>query len=58
MLQDAMELTRWNQMLNRDIEILKGNANILKIRSVSISAKIHCLFNYIYAMHYLFIIIF
>jgi len=26
-------------MLNRDIEVLKGNANISKLRSVSISAK-------------------
>jgi hypothetical protein len=39
MLQAEMELSRWNQMLNRDIEVLKGNANISKIRSVSISAK-------------------
>lgn len=39
MLQGEMELLRWNQMLNRDIEVLKGNANISKIRSVSISAK-------------------
>jgi hypothetical protein len=26
-------------MLNQDIEVLKGNANISKLRSVSISAK-------------------
>jgi hypothetical protein len=39
MLQDETELSRWNQMLNRDIEVLKGNANISKLRSVSISAK-------------------
>jgi len=31
--QDEMELSRWNEMLNRDIEVLKGNANISKIRS-------------------------
>ncbi|KAF8721067.1 hypothetical protein HU200_023482 [Digitaria exilis] len=40
--QDAMELTRWNQMLNRDIEILKGNANILKIRSFLTRVGLEC----------------
>ncbi|KAF8728649.1 hypothetical protein HU200_017918 [Digitaria exilis] len=40
--QDEMELTRWNQMLNRDIEILKGNANILKIRSFLTRVGLEC----------------
>jgi hypothetical protein len=46
-----MELSRWNQMLNRDIEVLKGNANISKMRSVSISAKTLnplLIFNYVW----------
>ena len=53
MLQDEMELSRWNEMLNRDIEVLKGNANISKIRSVSICAKTNCLFKQF--VHYIFI---
>lgn len=36
MLQDESELTRWKQLLDRDIEILKAKANVLKIQSVSI----------------------
>uniref|UniRef100_A0A0E0NUX4 AAA+ ATPase domain-containing protein n=1 Tax=Oryza rufipogon TaxID=4529 RepID=A0A0E0NUX4_ORYRU len=31
--QDEIERSKWNQMLDRDVEILKGNANISKIRS-------------------------
>ncbi|KAL6902168.1 hypothetical protein ACP4OV_005044 [Aristida adscensionis] len=31
--QDETELSRWTQMLNHDVELLKGNANISKIRS-------------------------
>uniref|UniRef100_A0A0E0GM96 AAA+ ATPase domain-containing protein n=1 Tax=Oryza nivara TaxID=4536 RepID=A0A0E0GM96_ORYNI len=31
--KDEIERSKWNQMLDRDVEILKGNANISKIRS-------------------------
>ncbi|TKV96163.1 hypothetical protein SEVIR_9G411200v4 [Setaria viridis] len=40
--QDEMEISRWNQMLNRDIEILKGNANISKIRSFLTRVGLEC----------------
>ncbi|KAF8656605.1 hypothetical protein HU200_060670 [Digitaria exilis] len=33
MLQDESELSRWKQLLDRDIEILKAKANVLKIQS-------------------------
>ncbi|WVZ56910.1 hypothetical protein U9M48_007376 [Paspalum notatum var. saurae] len=39
---DEMELSRWNQMLNRDIEVLKGNANISKIRSFLKKVGLEC----------------
>ena len=38
MLQDEVELSRWNQMLDTDVEILKANDNTSKIRSVSYSS--------------------
>uniref|UniRef100_A0A0D9VTX1 AAA+ ATPase domain-containing protein n=1 Tax=Leersia perrieri TaxID=77586 RepID=A0A0D9VTX1_9ORYZ len=31
--KDEVERSKWNHMLDRDIEVLKGNANISKIRS-------------------------
>jgi hypothetical protein len=34
--QDESELSRWKQLLDRDVEILKAKANVLKIQSVSI----------------------
>ncbi|CAN6320024.1 unnamed protein product [Urochloa humidicola] len=40
--QDEMELSRWNQMLSRDIEVLKGNANISKIRSFLTRVGLEC----------------
>ncbi|KAG2551995.1 hypothetical protein PVAP13_9KG440100 [Panicum virgatum] len=40
--QDDMELSRWNEMLNRDIEVLKGNANISKIRSFLTKIGLEC----------------
>ncbi|KAL6648178.1 hypothetical protein ACP70R_012402 [Stipagrostis hirtigluma subsp. patula] len=40
--QDEMELSRWNQLLNRDVEILKGNANISKIRSFLTRVGLEC----------------
>ncbi|AQL06710.1 AAA-type ATPase family protein [Zea mays] len=40
--QAEMELSRWNQMLNRDIEVLKGNANISKIRSFLTRLGLEC----------------
>ncbi|ONL97973.1 AAA-type ATPase family protein [Zea mays] len=40
--QDEMELSRWNQMLNRDIEVLKGNANISKMRSFLTRVGLEC----------------
>jgi hypothetical protein len=40
--QDEMELSRWNKMLNRDIEVLKGNANISKIRSFLTKIGLEC----------------
>ncbi|RLN39141.1 hypothetical protein C2845_PM01G14810 [Panicum miliaceum] len=40
--QDEMELSRWNEMLNRDIEVLKGNANISKIRSFLTKIGLEC----------------
>ncbi|KAJ1297172.1 hypothetical protein BS78_01G357300 [Paspalum vaginatum] len=40
--QDEMELSRWNQMLNRDIEVLKGSANISKIRSFLKRVGLEC----------------
>jgi len=36
LLQDESELSRWKQLLGRDVEILKAKANVLKIQSVSI----------------------
>jgi hypothetical protein len=39
MLQDEVELSRWNQMLDQDVEILKANENTSKIRSVSCHFK-------------------
>jgi hypothetical protein len=46
MLQDEIERSKWNQMLDRDVEILKGNANISKIRSVSSNS--HFRYNYLH----------
>ncbi|CAD6203608.1 unnamed protein product [Miscanthus lutarioriparius] len=40
--QDETELSRWNQMLNRDIEVLKGNANISKLRSFLTRVGLEC----------------
>ncbi|KAG2540841.1 hypothetical protein PVAP13_9NG584900 [Panicum virgatum] len=40
--QDEMELSQWNEMLNRDIEVLKGNANISKIRSFLTKIGLEC----------------
>ncbi|CAN6306673.1 unnamed protein product [Urochloa humidicola] len=40
--QDEMELSRWNQMLSLDIEVLKGNANISKIRSFLTRVGLEC----------------
>ncbi|CAL4914346.1 unnamed protein product [Urochloa decumbens] len=40
--QDEMELSRWNQMLSRDIEVLKGNANISKICSFLTRVGLEC----------------
>ncbi|XP_062215625.1 uncharacterized protein LOC133916121 [Phragmites australis] len=40
--QDEMELSRWNQMLNRDVEVLKGNANISKMRSFLTRVGLEC----------------
>ena len=37
MLQDDLELSKWKQLLDRDIEILKVKANISKVQSVSIN---------------------
>jgi hypothetical protein len=37
MLQDEKELSQWKQLLDRDIEILKAKANVLKMQSVSVS---------------------
>jgi hypothetical protein len=31
--QDESELSRWKQLLDRDVEILKAKANVLKIQS-------------------------
>jgi len=36
LLQDESELSRWKQLLDRDVEILKAKANVSKIQSVSI----------------------
>ncbi|TVU47078.1 hypothetical protein EJB05_06658, partial [Eragrostis curvula] len=40
--KDEMELSRWNQMLNQDIEVLKGKANISKIRSFLTRIGLEC----------------
>ncbi|GJN07900.1 hypothetical protein PR202_ga25773 [Eleusine coracana subsp. coracana] len=40
--QDEVELSQWNQMLNRDIEILKGKANISKIRTFVTRVGLEC----------------
>lgn len=37
MLQDDLELSKWKQLLDRDVEILKVKANISKVQSVSIN---------------------
>lgn len=39
MLQDETELSQWKQRLDRDVEILKAKANVLKIQSVSLSLR-------------------
>jgi len=36
LLQDESELSRWKQLLDRDVETLKAKANVSKIQSVSI----------------------
>uniref|UniRef100_A0A0A9GI01 DUF7751 domain-containing protein n=1 Tax=Arundo donax TaxID=35708 RepID=A0A0A9GI01_ARUDO len=40
--QDETELSRWNQMLNRDVEVLKRNANISKMRSFLTRIGLEC----------------
>ncbi|CAM0873142.1 unnamed protein product [Alopecurus aequalis] len=40
--QDEVELSRWNQMLDQDVEILKANDNTLKIRSFLTRLGIEC----------------
>ncbi|GJN31453.1 hypothetical protein PR202_gb19853 [Eleusine coracana subsp. coracana] len=40
--QDEVELSQWNQMLNRDIEILKGKANISKICTFVTRVGLEC----------------
>ncbi|VAH90973.1 unnamed protein product [Triticum turgidum subsp. durum] len=41
-LQDEVELSRWNQMLDQDIEILKANDNTSKIRSFLTRIDLEC----------------
>jgi hypothetical protein len=41
-LQDEVELSRWNQMLDQDVEILKANENTLKIRSFLTRQGLEC----------------
>uniref|UniRef100_R7W6S0 Protein MSP1 n=1 Tax=Aegilops tauschii TaxID=37682 RepID=R7W6S0_AEGTA len=41
-LQDEVELSRWNQMLDQDIEILKANDNTSKIRSFLTRIGLEC----------------
>ncbi|KAM3228596.1 hypothetical protein ACQJBY_059930 [Aegilops geniculata] len=40
--QDEVELSRWNQMLDQDIEILKANDNTSKIRSFLTRIGLEC----------------
>ncbi|XP_072147787.1 uncharacterized protein [Setaria viridis] len=40
--QDESELTRWKQLLDRDIEILKAKANVLKIQSFLTRHSMDC----------------
>ncbi|KAM0919700.1 hypothetical protein ACQ4PT_008007 [Festuca glaucescens] len=40
--QDEVELSRWNQMLDQDVEILKANENTLKIRSFLTRLGLEC----------------
>uniref|UniRef100_A0ACD5YM95 Uncharacterized protein n=1 Tax=Avena sativa TaxID=4498 RepID=A0ACD5YM95_AVESA len=40
--QDEVELSRWNQMLDQDVEILKANENTLKIRSFLTRQGLEC----------------
>jgi hypothetical protein len=40
--QDEVELSRWNQMLDQDVEILKANENTSKIRSFLTRLCLEC----------------
>uniref|UniRef100_A0ACD5XKI8 Uncharacterized protein n=1 Tax=Avena sativa TaxID=4498 RepID=A0ACD5XKI8_AVESA len=40
--QDEVEFSRWNQMLDQDVEILKENENTLKIRSFLTRQGLEC----------------
>ncbi|XP_062211238.1 uncharacterized protein LOC133912494 isoform X2 [Phragmites australis] len=40
--QDEMELLQWNQMLSRDVEVLKRNTNISKIQSFLTRVGLEC----------------